>query len=81
MKSWKMIVVGACAGLLLVAGCTANLSSADRAKVDEAIAAGQKAADAAEEAKQAALRAEEAAQLANSNAQASKKAFERGLRK
>ena len=81
MKSWKLIVGGACVALLLVAGCTANLSDADRAKVDEAIAVGQKAADAAEEAKQAALRAEEAAQLANSNAQASKKAFERGLRK
>ena len=81
MKSWKLIVGGACVALLLVAGCTANLSSADRAKVDEAITAGQRAADAAEEAKQAALRAEEAAQLANSNAQASKKAFERGLRK
>ncbi|MBR5998106.1 MAG: hypothetical protein IK027_03265 [Deltaproteobacteria bacterium] len=81
MKSWKLIVGGACVALLLAAGCTAELNSADRAKVEEAITAGQRAADAAEEAKQAALRAEEAANLANSNAKASKKAFERGLRK
>ena len=87
VRNWKMVLGGACVGLLLV-GCTATLSTEDRARLDEAIAASSAAAKAAQSAEvsanaaaEAAKKAEAAAAAAQANAQASKKAFEAGLKK
>ena len=87
VRNWKMVLGGACVGLMMV-GCTATLSTEDRAKLDEAIAASAAAAKAAQSAEMsanaataAAQKAEAAAATAQANAQASKKAFEAGLKK
>ena len=87
VRNWKMVLGGACVGLMLV-GCTATLSTEDRARLDEAInasAAATKAAQSAElsanAAADAARQAEAAAAAAATNAKASKKAFEAGLKK
>ena len=92
MRDWKLVVGGAGLALLLLGGCTATLSSADRAKLDEAVAASEKAAanaeaaaqkamDAVQKAEISAMKAEEAAAQAQMNADLSKKAFETGLKK
>ncbi|MBN2427132.1 MAG: hypothetical protein JXK94_02225 [Deltaproteobacteria bacterium] len=95
MRDWKLVVGGAGLALLLLGGCTTALTTADQAKLDEAIAASEKAADAAasaeasamkvmdavQKAEAAAMKAEEAAAQAQMNADLSKKAFETGLKK
>jgi hypothetical protein len=95
MRDWKLIVGGAGLALLLLGGCTTSLTTADKAKLDESIAASEMAADAAasaeasaqkvmdavQRAEAAALKAEEAAAQAQMNAELSKKAFETGLKK
>lgn len=95
MRDWKMIVGGAGLALLLLGGCTASLSTADRAKLDEAIVASEDATQAAQSAEMSAdkvmqaldraeamtMKAEEAAASAQMSADMSKKAFEAGLKK
>lgn len=88
VRNWKMVLGGACAGLLLLSGCTTALTAEDRAKLDEAVAASGQAAQAAQSAEAsaqsaaaAAKAAEAAAAAAKANAQASQKAFEAGLKK
>ncbi len=95
MRNWKLVVGGAGLALLLLGGCTTSLTTADRAKLDEAIAASgqaseaaqsaeasaQKVMDALQRAEASAMKAEEAAAQAQMNADLSKKTFEAGLKK
>jgi hypothetical protein len=92
MRDWKLVVGGAGLALLLLGGCTTSLTTADRAKLDDAVAASEKAAASAEAAAQkameavqmaeaSAMKAEEAAAQAQMNADLSKKTFEAGLKK
>jgi multidrug resistance efflux pump len=63
--------------LLLLGGCTAGLSPADRSAVDQALEAGRAAVLAAQQAEQAAERSQQAAQRAAGSAQQADNAAQR----
>jgi hypothetical protein len=77
MRKWQFVLAGASLGLLVLSGCTTQLSPADRNLLNQALDSGQmatqqaaKAQTAAGMASDAAARAEDAAMRAESAAAA-----------
>ena len=82
MRKWQFVLAGASLGLLVLSGCATQLSSADRALLNQALDSGQMvtkqvakaqtaagmASDAAARAGDAAVRAESAAAAADKSA-------------
>jgi hypothetical protein len=62
MREIRMVMAGAGLAALLLAGCTAKLTEADRNLLNQALEAGRGAAQSAQRAETAAGRAEVAAQ-------------------
>ena len=68
MKNWKMILVASAASAMFLAGCSAQLSPADKELLNQALASGQTATQAAQQATDAATRADSAASTAEAAA-------------
>lgn len=75
MGKWQMILGGAALSVMVLSGCSAQLSATDRELINQAVQSGQMAADQAQKAQvsagmasDAAMRAEESAQRAEAAA-------------
>jgi hypothetical protein len=75
MRKWQIMLGGAALSIMVLGGCTAQLSTADRELLDQAVQSGKVAEDYAQKAQasagmasDAAMRADEAAQRAEAAA-------------
>lgn len=75
MRKWQIMLGGAALSVMVLSGCTAQLSATDREMLDKAVQSGQMSADYAQKAQasagmasNAAMRSEEAAQRAEAAA-------------
>jgi predicted RNA-binding protein associated with RNAse of E/G family len=80
MRKWQILLGGAALGLMVMTGCTAQMTQADRDLLNQALESGQMAAQEAQKAQasagmasDAAARAETAAERAETAAAAAEK--------